>query len=133
MQKNYIEQKELYNMIENYINILLADPKYHFKLENAKKEKWFGVANFINDRVGLLGYYRTNFGCQIIILNNLGNAFGIPQIHNCFLPFFRSQWFKDQTLKNNYVSNNLCKKWHFDVIKNQDYYRAEDYYMKLEN
>jgi hypothetical protein len=130
--KNYIEQKTLDDMVEDQIQRFLGeDIKHHFQLEQAKNEKWLGYADIRKNDFGLLGYYRTNIACQIQILQNLGNAVCIPSNHLCFASFFKSDWFKNTVLNNGYVSFNVYKKSHFEVIKNEHYYLNSKDYLKF--
>lgn len=114
--KNFIEYKEFQQMIEDQIfDRLLNNPSWHYKLEQAKREGWLGEP-WARGKSGLLGYYRTSFGIQIKLLNQIDNP--VPIYYPEFVDFFRSNFFKDQTLKNGFVSENLYKKEHFEIIKN---------------
>jgi len=130
MKNNFIDQNEIYDMVEENIARLLDDPKYHYKLELAKNEGWLGW-KLPKSYHGLLGYYRTNIACQIKAIQRLNNPVEIPSIHYCFASFFNSEWFKNESLKNGFISFNLCKKWHIDVIKTKNYYQPLNYYQNL--
>lgn len=113
--KNFIEQQKLNIIIENEIDIFLADPNKHYLQEQAKNEGWLG-SKLPRDHKGLLGYYHICFGKQIKILNNYDNI--IPIYQTQFVDWFRSDFFINETLKNGFVSSNLFKKEHFEIIKN---------------
>jgi len=95
---------EFLKLIDNQVQIFLKDPSKHFLIEKAKQENCFGSLHSQKDTAGLLGYLRMNFAMQIKILNKCNNRFGINNNHCKFL---RSDWFKTQILKNNYISHNL--------------------------
>jgi hypothetical protein len=113
--RNFIEQGELNSIIEEQINAFLADPSKHYLQEQARNEGWFG-SKMPRDHKGLLGYYRASFGKQIKILNNLDNI--IPIYQTQFVDWFRSDFFINETLRNGFISSNLVKKEHFEIIKN---------------
>jgi hypothetical protein len=115
---NYIDQKELNDMIEQEIASLLRldDVEIHNLLQQAKNEGWLG-STLPRDYQGLLGYYRTCFGKQIKILKEIDNS--IPIYYNEFLHWFRGDHFKNATLKNQKISVDLIKHEHFDIIKNK--------------
>jgi hypothetical protein len=115
---NYIDQKELNDMIEEQIASLLrlGDVEIHNLLEQAKNEGWLG-SKLPRDYQGLLGYYRTCFGKQIKILKEIDNP--IPIYYTEFLHWFRGDHFKDATLKKQKILIHLVKREHFDIIKNK--------------
>jgi len=118
IQKNFIDSEEFWKMIEEQIDKLFESS--NLKIVNlilkAKNEGWFG-ARIPKDNKGLLGYFRTNFGKQIKILNNLGNHLPIWQSE--LTGFFRSDFFSDEVCRNCYVSELLFKEEHFEIIKNK--------------
>jgi len=118
IQKNFIDSVEFWNMIEEQINKLFesSNLKIVNLIQKAKNEGWLGE-RMLKDNKGLLGYFRTNFGKQIKILNNLGNHLPIWQSE--LTGFFRSDFFYDQVRKNGYVSELLFKEEHFEIIKNK--------------
>jgi hypothetical protein len=115
---NYIDQKELNDMIEEQIASLLrlSDVQIHNLLQQAKNEGWLG-SKLPRDYQGLLGYYRTCFGKQIKILTKIDNP--IPIYYTEFLHWFRGDHFKVATLKKQKISVDLVKHEHFDIIKNK--------------
>ncbi len=113
--KNFIDSEEFWQIVEEQINVFLADPSKHYLQEQARNEGWFG-SKMPRDHKGLLGYYRTSFGKQIKILNNLDNI--IPIYQTQFVDWFRSDFFINETLRNGFISSNLVKKEHFEIIKN---------------
>jgi len=112
--KNFIDSEEFWQIVEEQINAFLADPSKHYLQEQAKTEGWLG-SKIPRDHRGLLGYYRTSFGKQIKILNKIDNI--IPIYQTQFVDWFRSDFFKNKTLRNGFISNNLTKKEHFEIIK----------------
>lgn len=115
-QKNFIDSNEFWNMIEEQIDKLFESP--NLKIVNlilkAKNEGWLG-ARIQKDNKGLLGYFRTNFGKQIKILQNLGNHLPIWQSE--LTGFFRSDFFSNEVRRNGYVSELLFKEEHFKFLK----------------
>jgi hypothetical protein len=105
-------------MIEEQIDKLFesSNLKIVNLIQKAKNEGWLG-ARMLKDNKGLLGYFRTNFGKQIKILNNLGNHLPIWQSE--LTGFFRSDFFSDEVRRNGYVSEFLFKEEHFEFIKNK--------------
>ena len=118
IQKNFIDSVEFWNMIEEQINKLFesSNLKIVNLIQKAKNEGWLGE-RMLKDNKGLLGYFRTNFGKQIKILNNLGNHLPIWQSE--LTGFFRSDFFSDEVRRNGYVSEFLFKEEHFQFIKNK--------------
>lgn len=116
--KNFIDSVEFWNMIEEQINKLFesSNLKIVNLIQKAKNEGWLGE-RMLKDNKGLLGYFRTNFGKQIKILNNLGNHLPIWQSE--LTGFFRSDFFSDEVRRNGYVSEFLFKEEHFQFIKNK--------------
>jgi hypothetical protein len=116
--KNFIDSEELWKMIEEQIDKLFesSNLKIVNLIQKAKNEGWLG-ARMLKDNKGLLGYFRTNFGKQIKILNNLGNHLPIWQSE--LTGFFRSDFFSDEVRRNGYVSEFLFKEEHFEFIKNK--------------
>jgi len=118
IQKNFIDSVEFWNMIEEQINKLFesSNLKIVNLIQKAKNEGWLGE-RMLKDNKGLLGYFRTNFGKQIKILNNLGNHLPIWQSE--LTGFFRSDFFSNEVRKNGYVSEFLFKEEHFEIIQNK--------------
>jgi hypothetical protein len=116
--KNFIDSEEFWKMIEEQIDKLFesSNLKIVNLIQKAKNEGWLG-ARMPKDNKGLLGYFRTNFGKQIKILNNLGNHLPIWQSE--LTGFFRSDFFSDEVRRNGYVSEFLFKEEHFEFIKNK--------------
>ena len=116
--KNFIDSEKFWKMIEEQIDKLFesSNLKIVNLIQKAKNEGWLGE-RILKDNKGLLGYFRTNFGKQIKILNNLGNYLPIWQSE--LTGFFRSDFFSDEVRRNNYVSEFLFKEEHFQFIKNQ--------------
>ena len=117
--KTIIDHQIFQNMIEDQVsNLIIRHPSWHHVIENAKKEGWLGET-WQRDKFGLLGYFRTNFAVQLKILNKLGNPVAIYD--NELVSFFKSKWFSEQVLKNNYVSNQLYNNNHLEKLKNFKY------------
>jgi hypothetical protein len=118
IQKNFIDSEKFWKMIEEQIDILFesSNLKIVNLIQKAKNEGWLGE-RIPKDNKGLLGYFRTNFGKQIKILNNLGNHLPIWQSE--LTGFFRSDFFSDEVRRNGYVSEFLFKEEHFEIIKNK--------------
>ena len=118
IQKNFIDSEEFWKMIEEQIDKLFesSNLKIVNLIQKAKNEGWLGE-RMLKDNKGLLGYFRTNFGKQIKILNNLGNHLPIWQSE--LTGFFRSDFFSDEVRRNGYVSEFLFKEEHFEFIKNK--------------
>jgi len=118
IQKNFIDSEEFWKMIEEQIDKLFesSNLKIVNLIQKAKNEGWLGE-RMLKDNKGLLGYFRTNFGKQIKILNNLGNHLPIWQSE--LTGFFRSDFFSDEVRRNGYVSEFLFKEEHFEIIKNK--------------
>ena len=108
--KMILKNEEFLELIEIEVKKFLLMPEWHFLIERAKQENYFGSMHSKKDLIGLLGYLRMNFAMQIRILNNYNNHFEISSNHYKFL---RSDWFKMQVLKNNCISYNL----HFKEFK----------------
>ena len=81
--------------------------------KKAKEKGWLGY-RIAKNHLGLLGYLRNGFAIQLKILNQYDIP--LPIWNNEFVDFFRSDWFKDTTLKNGSVKP-IYKKKHFDLIK----------------
>jgi len=81
--------------------------------QEAKEEGWLGY-RIPKNHLGLLGYLRNGFAIQLKIINQYDIA--LPIWNNEFVGFFRSDWFKNTTLKNGFVKP-IYKKEHFDLIK----------------
>jgi len=81
--------------------------------QEAKEEGWLGY-RIPKNHLGLLGYLRNGFAIQLKIINQYDIA--LPIWNNEFVGFFRSDWFKNTTLKNGFVEP-IYKKEHFDLIK----------------
>jgi ABC-type phosphate transport system auxiliary subunit len=112
MQNNrmILKNEEFLELVEIEVKKFLSTPNWHFLIERAKQENYFGSLHSKKDTAGLLGYLRMNFAMQIRILNNYNNHFEISSNHCKFL---RSDWFKTQVLKNNRISYYL----HFPEFK----------------
>ena len=81
--------------------------------QEAKEEGWLGY-RIPKNHLGLLGYLRNGFAIQLKIINQYDIA--LPIWNNEFVGFFRSDWFKNTTLENEFVKP-IYKKEHFDLIK----------------
>jgi hypothetical protein len=104
-QRNFIENSQFLEMIDIEVKKFINNPSYHFIIEKAKKENYFGSLHSKKDSVGLLGYLRMNFGLQIRILTNCSNYFPID---NKFLEFLViRKWFKNAVLNNKKIYHNL--------------------------
>jgi hypothetical protein len=102
--KIILKNEEFLELVEIEVKKFLSIPKWHFLIERAKQENYFGSLHSKKDLLGLLGYLRMNFAMQIRILNNYNNHFEISSNHCKFL---RGDWFRMQVLKNNSISYNL--------------------------
>ena len=102
---NYIDPRDFWQLVEDQINIYLSSPGFHYLIEKAKNEGWFGSTHNNKDHVGLLGYLRNNSAYQIVVLNKFDNHF--PSHFYEFTSFFRSEYFKNRVLKENAVSHNI--------------------------
>jgi hypothetical protein len=125
---NFIDQNELYEMIDEQVKNWLNNPSNHFKIEKAINEKYLGHLEY-RDYKGLIGYLRMNFGKQIKILNELDNY--LPIYDAKFVEYFRGSWFADIVLKSNYgwqqentnkintnMNYSLVLEEHFELLKN---------------
>lgn len=83
--------------------------------DKAKIEGWLGEP-WKKGASGLFGYMRTSFGLQIKILENLDFPLPIYPYNREITDFFRSDFFKNTTLKNGYPSA-IFKNDHFDILK----------------
>jgi hypothetical protein len=104
-QRNFIENSQFLEMIDIEVKKFINNPSYHFIIEKAKKENYFGSLHSKKDSVGLLGYLRMNFGLQIRILTNCSNYFPIDKKFLEFLVI--RKWFKNAVLNNNEIYHNL--------------------------
>ena len=115
IMKNYIDQELLYEMIEEQVNKWLDNPSNHFTIDKAKNEGWLGSLHSNRDHKGLLGYLRINFGKQIKILNNLDNY--LPVYDSRFYHFFAGDWFKNEVLRNGYITQEFVLEKHIEILK----------------
>ena len=113
--KNFIDQEELYAMIEEQVSKWLDNPSNYYTIERAKKEGWFGSLHCNRDNKGLLGYLRLNFGKQIKILNNLGNYLPIYDVR--FADFFRGNFFENEVLRNGYITQEFILEKHLELLR----------------
>ena len=113
--KKFMNQEELYEMIGEQVDKWLDNPSNHFTIEKAKNQGWFGSLHSNRDHKGLLGYLRLNFGKQIKILNNLDNY--LPVYDQRFYHFFAGDWFKNEVLRNGYISQDFVIKKHIEILK----------------
>lgn len=120
-QKNFLEVKSFLEMIDNEVKKFIDDASNYYIIEKAKKENYFGSLHSQRDLVGLLGYLRMNFAVQIRTLKICNNFFPIDYK---FYEFLTSQWFKNEVLKNNFISHKLHFKgfnnfnFNFKIINN---------------
>jgi hypothetical protein len=108
--KMILKNEEFLELVEIEVKKFLSTPNWHFLIERAKQENYFGSLHSKKDLLGFVGYLRMNFAMQIRILNNYNNHFEISGNHCKFL---RSNWFRMQVLKNNCISYKL----HFKEFK----------------
>jgi hypothetical protein len=109
--KMILKDEEFLELVDIEVKKFLLITKWHFVIERAKQENYFGSFHSKKDLLGLLGYLRMNFATQIRILNNYNNHFPISN-NRC--KFLRGDWFRTQVLKNNCISHDL----HFPEFKN---------------
>ena len=114
--KNFINEEELRQIIQEQVDKWLDNPSNHFTIEKAKNEGWFGSLHSNRDHKGLLGYLRINFGKQIKILRNLDNY--LPVYDSRFYHFFAGDWFKNEVLRNGYISQKFVLEKHIEILKN---------------
>ena len=122
--KNFIDQEEFYAMIEEQVAKWFDNPSNYYKIEKAKNEGWLGSLHSNRDYKGLLGYLRINFGKQIKILNNLDNQ--LPVYDSRFYHFFAGDWFKNEVLRNGYISQEFVLEKHIEILKDSTMSIAEN-------
>jgi len=105
------EEIDIWGVVEMNINNF-CESQADF-CQKAKEEGWLGY-RIPKNHLGLLGYLRNGFAIQLKILNKYNIA--LPIWNNEFVGFFRSDWFKNITLENEFVKP-IYKKEHFDLIK----------------
>lgn len=113
INSNYINQDDLWDMVNDQIIVYLSSPSSHFEIEKARNEKWLGSTHSKKDSVGLLGYMRNNIAFQIKILNQYSNH--IPLWFGEFASFFKSDHFKNRVLQEQMVSFKI----HPTLLNNQ--------------
>lgn len=122
--KNFINEEMLRQIIQEQVNKWLDNPSNHFTIEKAKNEGWFGSLHSNRDHKGLLGYLRINFGKQIKILRNLDNY--LPVYDSRFYHFFAGDWFKNEVLRNGYISQEFVLDKHIAILKDSTMSIAEN-------
>lgn len=109
--KYLVDIEEIYSEANQHIAKFVND--YVIYCERAREEGWLGSMLPKSSR-GLLGYMRTGFMLQIVIINYYKTR--IPIFQTEFVNFFRSDWFMQTTLQNACIKP-IYKKEHFDLIK----------------
>ena len=104
---------DIWERVEQEIQKFIARNEHETFFINAKQNGWLGD-NIKKGKHGLLGYMRTSFAIQIKILEGLDDVIPTYQAH--FVNFFRSDFFKDATLKNNRIKP-IYKVEHFEILK----------------
>jgi len=105
------EEIDIWGAVEMNIDNFCKSRAYF--CQKAKEEGWLGY-RIPRNHLGLLGYLRNGFAIQLKILNQYDIP--LPIWNNEFVGFFRSDWFKNATLENGFVTP-ICKKEHFNLIK----------------
>lgn len=112
---NYIEYEAIYEAVEAEIQKWLEKPSNLLKVEKAKNEGWLGSRFIEKCQNGLFGYLKINFAIQIKTLQRFDNE--LPIYNSKLVEFLRSDWFKNETLKNGYVSHHLILDKHLNLTK----------------
>ena len=106
---------DIWERVEQEIQKFIARNKNETFFINAKENGWLGD-NIKKGTHGLLGYMRTSFAIQIVILEGLDDALPIYPKGLDIVNFFRSDWFKNATLENKFVKP-IYKVEHFEILK----------------
>ena len=106
---------DIWERVEQEIEKFVVRNQFETFFINAKQNGWLGD-KIKKGKHGLLGYMRTSFALQIKILEKLDDCVPIYQTDLDIVNFFRSDWFKNTTLENNYVKA-IFKNEHFDIKK----------------
>jgi hypothetical protein len=109
---NFWEYAEIWRQVEHEINKFVESEP--IKCQTAKEQGWLGTL-IPRCPKGFLGYLRTGFALQLKILNEFENP--LPIYQNNFVNYFRSDFFRNEVLKNNHVKP-FYKKEHIEIIKN---------------
>ena len=112
---NYIEYEVIYEAVEAEIQKWLENPSNLLKVQKAENEGWLGSRFLKKCQKGLFGYLKINFAIQIKTLQKFDNDF--PIYNSKLVEFLRSDWFKNETLKNGYVSHRLILDKHLLLTK----------------
>ena len=112
---NYIEYESIYEAVETEIQKWLENPSNLLKVQKAKDEGWLGSRFIEKCQKGLFGYLKINFAIQIKTLQKFDNYF--PIYNSKLVEFLRSDWFKNETLKNGYVSHHLILDKHLAIVR----------------
>ena len=106
---------DIWERVEQEIQKFIARNENETFFINAKQNGWLGD-NIKKGTHGLLGYMRTSFAIQIVILEGLDDALPIYPKGLDIVNFFRSDFFKDATLKNERITA-IYKVEHFEILK----------------
>ena len=106
---------DIWERVEQEIQKFIARNENETFFINAKQNGWLGD-NIKKGTHGLLGYMRTSFAIQIVILEGLDDALPIYPKGLDIVNFFRSDWFKNATLENKFVKP-IYKVEHFEILK----------------